>query len=190
VRGFLRLGARGEPLLLAALSLGVIGLIYIELDRPALDHSANAAMRPTKPTAPETADGLSFVMPPLVSFAEVVNRPLFSQTRRPAPKALAPGNEQSLPYTLVGVVITAHERHALIAHGTPPRLERLTEGQDLEGWTIEQILADRLVFGRDGARIEVKAKDPPSQPGPPRPAGAAIIPPPSAPFLAPPRAGE
>jgi hypothetical protein len=63
------------------------------------------------------------------------------------------------PFTLVGVVLTAKERHALLEHGQPPHLDRVAEGQEVDGWTLEAVQLDRVVLRRGDNRVEVKAKD-------------------------------
>ena len=46
----------------------------------------------------------------------------------------------------------------------------------VDGWTVEQILADRVVFGRADARIEIKAKDSSLRPVPSRRGAASVTP--------------
>ncbi|HEX7968617.1 MAG TPA: hypothetical protein VF502_10375 [Stellaceae bacterium] len=161
------------PLLLSALCAVLLGIVYVELDQPAIEAPAKAAVPPTRGTDKGQAQKPGFAMPPLRSFGDVLARPLFAETRRP-PILSVPADARSSAFTLVGIVISARERHALVEHGQPPRVERIAEGQDIDGWTVEKILPDRVMLGRADARIEVKAKDAPARPGPPRRAGAAI----------------
>jgi type II secretory pathway component PulC len=167
------------PLLLLALCLGLAGVIYVELDQPPIDAIAKAAPGPSRETMGTSRDSPGFSMPPLRGYAEVLERPLFSETRRPSvAAAVAPADPRSADFNLVGIVISAHERHALIEHGQPPRLERVSEGQDIDGWSVESIKSDRVVLARADQRFEVKAKDGPAPPVQPnqfrRPTGANV----------------
>src|SRR5205823_2728742 len=51
--------------------------------------------------------------------------------------------------------------HALIEHGQPARLERVAEGQVVDGWTIDAILPDRIVIRESEIRQEIRPKDSP-----------------------------
>lgn len=167
------------PFVLLLLCLGLAGLIYIELDQPSIDSIATAAIAPSREPAAAARDAPGFSMPPVRAYTEILERPLFSETRRPAvDNPAAPVDPRSTAFNLVGTIITAHERRALIEHGQPPHLERVSEGQDIEGWAVESIRSDRVVLTRADARLEVKVKD---EPGPPasqvpqrRPANANI----------------
>ncbi len=165
---------RRAPLLLLLICCALAGLIYVEAERPDVEPPANAAVAP--PRAPEASEASapSFSMPPLRDYAEVLERPLFSPTRRRPPPAAGAADAQSSPFVLVGVVLSAGGKHALIEHAQPRRLDRVVEGQDLDGWTVEEIRLDRVVFRRGDARIEVKPKDkaPPQK----RPPAAAAAP--------------
>ena len=150
----------GTPLLLAALSCALGGLIFFEIEAPVLEPMANAAVQagPVTPTPP--AEEQSFAMPPLSEYAEVLARPVFSESRRPSTKREVVTEEtQSLSIRLVGIVVSANARHALIEHGEPQRLERIAPGQEVEGWKVEAINADRLILQRGDSRIEIKEKD-------------------------------
>jgi hypothetical protein len=155
------------PALLLATCLGLAGVIYVELDQPSIDSMAKAAPAPPRETVAAAGDAPGFTMPPVRAYTEVVERPLFSETRRPSVDSpTAPVDPRSSAFTLVGTIISAHERRALIEHGQPPHLERLIEGQDIDGWSVETIGTDRVILTRADARLEVKVKD---EPGPPAP---------------------
>jgi hypothetical protein len=47
----------------------------------------------------------------------------------------------------------------LVEYGQPPRVARVVVGQELEGWTLDAIHLNRIIFRRGEARLEVKAKD-------------------------------
>jgi hypothetical protein len=164
------------PLLLAAGCAVLVGIVYVELDSPDIEPPAKAAVAAAQEAAKPPVQDPSFTMPPLRSFAGVLSRPLFSETRRPPLQPVAAADTRAAAFTLVGTILSAQERHALVEHGQPPRLERISEGQDVDGWTVEQILADRVVFGRADARIEIKAKDSSLRPVPSRRGAASVTP--------------
>ncbi|HKW55164.1 MAG TPA: hypothetical protein VJO12_15830 [Stellaceae bacterium] len=163
------------PLLLAAGCIALAGLIYIELDAPDIEPPAKAAVAATPEPDKRPADNPSFAMPPLRNFAGVLSRPLFSETRRPPRAPTGPADTRDANFTLVGTILTAQERHALVEHGQPPHIERVSEGQEVDGWTVEQILPNRVIFGRADTHIEIKPKDAFSpRPGPSRRAAGAV----------------
>ena len=166
------------PLLLAAACALLAGAIYVELDSPDIEPPATAAVTAAQQPEQKPAPDPSFSMPPLRNFAGVLSRPLFSETRRPPLQPAVAADTRAATFTLVGTVLLAQERHALVEHGQPAKLERISEGQDVDGWTVEQILPDRVVFGRADTRIEIKAKDSSLRPLPARRAagGTAVMP--------------
>src|SRR5579883_910011 len=76
----------GATLLMILLCLGLAGVVYDELTAPADEvqpASPSAAPPPQRP-APKAEDA-TFTLPPIETYAEVTERPLFAQTRRPPP---------------------------------------------------------------------------------------------------------
>jgi hypothetical protein len=90
-------------------------------------------------------------------YAAVVERPLFSPTRRPAVIAAedapaAPVRRDEL--VLRGVMLAPHKRVALIeVEGEEPRW--LAEGEGLDGWTLEAVHERHVVLGEAGATREL-----------------------------------
>lgn len=148
---------RRAILLLLALCIGIATVIYLEVNEAAPDLPANAPAAAARNAAKSDGGEPTFSMPPLRSYADVLLRPLFSSTRRPPRDSAAVVSSSG--FTLVGIVRSVQERHALIEHGKPPHLDRVVEEQELDGWTVESILDDRVVLRHAGARLEVKVKD-------------------------------
>jgi hypothetical protein len=168
--------------LLAVLCSGLAAVVFFELEPPLADPGAQAAARPQPKPAIAAASEPRFTMPPFRDFGEVLARPVFSETRRPpGPEAAAPG--ATAPFALAGVVLSAKERHALLEHGQPPHIDRIAEGQEVDGWILEFVQLDRVVLRRGDNRVEVKAKDRAASPPLPsrRTATAAPPAPPSRP---------
>lgn len=166
---------------LIALCLALAGSIVLEAGEPIMEPTPEATAAPMSAPHPAAAqESPRFSMPPMRQYAEVLKRPLFSETRRP-PLQAANTQATQLDLNLVGTVITASDRRALVEHGKPPRLERVVEGQEIDDWTVEAIKLDRLVLSRGDSRIEVKVKDVeapvvPITPGPPPRRARAAVP--------------
>lgn len=128
---------RLDHLLGAALTLFAVLAVS-----PWLVPDAGSAPRAEKPApqAPQLA-----ALPPQAAFSAIVDRPLFSPTRRPVPGS-ASGNAAGIEarYRLLGLVVSESVRRAWLADGT--RHFELGEGDKLDGWTVARIEQDRLVL--------------------------------------------
>ena len=149
----------GAALLLFLACLGLSGIIAAEISTPSLalpDPAAEPSATRAKNVA---ADGpVPFSLPPLQTFASVNERPLFSQSRRPAPQSddtLGPWSS----LVLAGIIISPESREALILHGKPPTVVHVQEGQDIDGWLVTSILPDRVVFRGGTTEHELKLID-------------------------------
>jgi hypothetical protein len=157
------IGLRGHrrraPLVLGGVALGLCALIYGESRQftGVLPVAVVASSSTRKAEAVATPS--RFTLPPLSGYAEVTARPLFSETRRPPLEAASLGDAQSATFVLIGIVISATERYALIEHGRPLHLDRAREGQELDGWTVMSVLPDRVLFQRGDRNLELKARD-------------------------------
>jgi general secretion pathway protein N len=160
-----RKGAGGRvQIVLGFICVALAGVIYAELDPAASEPTANAApSRPAAGQSTQTIAAPSFAMPPLRNYVEVTSRPLFSQTRRPPPEAPRSPPAQASSFTLVGIVLSERGRHAIIEHGQPPRLDRVSEGQELDGWFIETIAASKVTIRYRNTSEEIKPKDKPAR---------------------------
>ena len=132
----------------------VLGLVLTyEFAVPSKPVQADAASTdlPWKPPAVES----DFTLPPLSQFQEVITRPLFLKTRRPAPSASTGAATQSTAdtplskYAVSGVVITPEQRFALIRGISDNTLQRVTDGQEFNGWTVKAIEHEGIVFTRE-----------------------------------------
>jgi hypothetical protein len=82
-------------------------------------------------------------LPPLASYAAIVERPLFSPSRRPPPGAPATqGPSIESRYRLVGIVATGPRKKAFVAEGAQRR--EIAQGDMLDGWTVSEIGQDRV----------------------------------------------
>lgn len=137
---------RSAAFALVALCIGLAAAIYSEVSAPpeaapGSSPPAAANARQAKADAPTPP-----AMPPLQRFSAVIERPLFSPSRRPPLQASDDSEGAWSSFALAGIVITPDSREALVRHGQPPTIAHLREGQDLEGWVVRSILPDRVVF--------------------------------------------
>lgn len=146
-------------LFLLCLFLGVFVYLQASNDRAGPPMIETAAIGPAKIPALPAAQ--AFQMPPIEDFGETLDRPLFSKIRRPPPpKPDAPADEpkkkQKVKVRLAGVVISPKERVALVQESRAREITRLRVGQEIEGWVLESILADRIILRFGELREEVK----------------------------------
>jgi len=124
----------------------------------------------TKPTKPPqaSAPGPDHIAPTVTpSYAAIAEHPLFYPSRmpwvpppppRPEPVSTAPSPLTN--YALVGVIVSGHTRSALIRPPGANKTITLGEGQELDGWTLQQITRDRLYFAAGGVSYEMDFRKP------------------------------
>ena len=137
---------------------------------PSTQAAAPAAAPLADPVAP--AAPASFVAPDRGSLAVIVERPVFSESRRPS--ASDEGPAPALDFTLVGVVISDRERSAIVQSPHGGAVQRLAEGDEVGGWIVVDIAPDHIVVRHDTTEAEMPLDY--STPAPPvpraRPTGA------------------
>ncbi|HYN39884.1 MAG TPA: hypothetical protein VES39_11600 [Rhodospirillales bacterium] len=96
-----------------------------------------------------------FELSPSADYVEIVERPLFNPTRKPAPPDEAkPGSGAGAEETaatqiaLNGIVLVGNRRVALLRFDNDPKVMHVAEGQQAGGWRIEKITADRVTLRR------------------------------------------
>ena len=138
-------------LLACAVMVAAIAAEWALLRRnPALPAASQVTPTPAAAQAPVIA------IPPAAIFAEITQRPLFSQARRPEPADRGrPGPPPARPsLALLGVVMTGNSHYALIRHGNPPKLEQLAEGQSIDGWQLQTIANDHVTLTSGNASAD------------------------------------
>ncbi len=157
-------GGRRPSNLLIGLCLILGGVIYLELSFvPSPPAASRIALGPPEPAVLPVADP-GFTMKPLGDFSEIARRPLFIPSRRPLPpdtEAPRPGPRKAERhrFTLKGVVIVADERMAVLQRRRGRTALRVVEGQQIDGWLVEAILADRVVLRQGETTEEVVLRD-------------------------------
>ena len=145
-------------LFLVLSGIGLAWVIYQQLEasappnRPAVETAAGLGV-PELPPLPE------FSMAPLITFSAVLDRPVFSRSRRPPAVDVAvdsPKVSNVLDLTLKGVIYSEGERIALFAPKGSKDVLRLVEGSSYQGWELFVVEPSRVRFRR-GDREEALA---------------------------------
>lgn len=114
----------------------------------------------------------------LEDFQEMLSRPLFSNTRRPALFNQESGvslDEQQLrdSWRLVGIVLRGERQLALFRQRQGEARQELEVGMPLEGdWVLEHIAADHVLLLRNQITVQLLLREPPA-PGVQEPDAAA-----------------
>ncbi len=133
------------PPLLLVVCGALSWLIYREfMLEPSTEASAKGltAVPTTLPALPPEPQ---FSMLPIEDFQAILERPIFSPSRRP-PSVELPATTGDVAFVLKGILIDEDERTALFRSKRSDKLVRLGEGDKIEGWTLVRIEADQVVL--------------------------------------------
>jgi len=149
--------ARTAGLLLLGAVVAALGLAnwWVLTLEPGASSSASAA--PSGLTATVSSAARPLDERPLSEFAEIVSRPLFTATRRPhvpaeptpvrAEPAAAEPRRPPPNVRLIGVVIDAGKKRALLRTPEQPRGRWVEEGETIDGWQVRSVQADAAILG-------------------------------------------
>ncbi len=140
-------------------------LVYAGDQSGTLAVPASAPLRAAT-AAPEVPPTGFAPLPGLDDLAEVVERPLFSQSRRPAPPEAqadvpAAKDGQQFAYGLSGIVITSGREMALLSHARTREIRQVRLGGIVDGWKVTAISADQVTLSRGGETQALKLIDRP-----------------------------
>jgi len=142
------------PALAAGAGLLMACVIYAEIRaRPVIEDGTSAPMAQTR-TRPSLSAGRA-AMPAKTRYAAIVERPVFSPTRRPPSEAAIEATAPTLDFSLFGVVNSAGEQSALIKPSAGGEPVRVKEGDDFSGWTVARIASDRILVRHDAMEREL-----------------------------------
>ena len=116
----------------------------------------------------------SLQIPPVVAYREVTERPLFSDSRRPPPQDKAAANSAVRATQLVGkwkvtgIVVAGDSSFAHVEGIRDRKTVRLQLGAPLDGWQLEEIHPDHLVFNSADTTATLLLHDEDNPPSPPR----------------------
>ena len=115
---------------------------------------APLAARP--PAAPAAAPP---ALRPLADYAAIVERPLFSPSRRPTPGVAAAAPATGHRFRLIGIVGTGAMRKAFVADGG--RRAEIVAGDTLDGgWTVKEIAPDRVLLSSPAGEAVLRLTQP------------------------------
>ncbi len=134
---------------LTALLAVVVGieLLLGSRDEPLETGKAGGGEMPVK------AVNMSIESPPVDRYSEFVERPLFSSTRRPfQPSDKTPldpsgaATASNFDLELSGITLSGTQKLALIKTKRDNAQHRVGRGEEFRGWTLEEVLADKVVM--------------------------------------------
>lgn len=155
--------------------IALCGVIVIEA-RSGVSSTAHMRSPLDQGVDSAAASPVRMTLPPLAALSETVERPLFTETRRPpdeepdgAPVSASPvPARSSMSFSVSAIVITDSERAVLLVHPQSGELTRLNEGETVAGWRLDKVESDRAVFSKDGESREAVLRTfgppPPSRP--------------------------
>ena len=129
-------------------------LHVIAATQEALPDSSQAS-DDSPPAVQTLPNALSVSLPAtaLQAYREILERPLFIRGREPPAKPQAAAvSEQATPlrYLLEGVALSRDKRVALLRDPGSREQVSLEEGDEWQGWRVEQVLPDRVILSGDG----------------------------------------
>ena len=114
-------------------------------------------------TAPVAASAVpaTLQIPPVVTYREVVERPLFADSRRPPQQ-----NDETVEsvravqlahkWKLTGIVVAGENSFVHVEGIRDHKTVRLQAGMPLDGWQLEQIESDHIVFISAGESVTLQ----------------------------------
>lgn len=108
--------------------------------------------------------------PPVEVYQPIADRPLFFNQRRPpppyVPSAMNPVKPQR-PIRKVGrprmqlsaIIIVGTQKYALVKGGLKKGSRRVRVGQEIDGWKVSKIDADKLVLSNSGETVELMLRN-------------------------------
>ncbi len=111
------------------------------------------------PPSPASAGAVPPAIPPAraaESFTDMIERPLFTASRRPAPAAAEPDAGDLLlgRYRLSGVVVTPTRRIVLLREADSGKTLRVAQGESVGGWLVADVTRARIVLeSKDDRRV-------------------------------------
>ena len=160
-----------RALMIACVALGAV--LYAELEEGLFAPPSSLAVSPPARPLEDRAIPADFDFPSYESFHEVVERPLFSPTRRP-PAKVTPAQSKPKPtpkpkpqtarierglFSVLGIVISDDERVSLVRLKKSGETVRMAVGDVVEGWRVESIDRDCVTFRAGEVRDRVELPD-------------------------------
>ncbi len=153
------------PVTLLCACIGLVWVVYQEIGAISRPHAIAGSNDAPPQSVPPLPAAPGFALAPIERFVAVVERPIFSPTRRPAdptatppptPEPAAPAEELAL--VLQAVIGSADGRTAILSEAAGGGTVTLRKGGQYKGWTLAHVLAERVIFrqGEIERQIELK----------------------------------
>jgi hypothetical protein len=143
---------------------GVIWILGEKTYREYRETQAELVVGRTSPAGPAESlpppEELTVTLPTLEELTATVERPMFSQSRRPFEAAIdaAPVVNSDLDVDLVGIVIWQGQRIALVRSSADPQIIRVEVGGNVAGWVAVGIEPESVRFRNGETEREVRLK--------------------------------
>ncbi len=137
-------------------------IVYVEIAHGPFNRSSVSLTPPGGDIALAEPSRAAASLPPLENFSEIVDRPLFIPSRRPIQAddgAVAGSGVTRNQFILVGVVIAAEERMAVMQRRAARDILRVVEGQQIDGWTVESITPEGVRLRHDDLIEEITLRE-------------------------------
>ena len=138
------------------------GILVMEWRHPPRLQTSIAVDTPPAVTVPPLQP---FEPLPLTHYAEIVERPVFIDTRRPEEDELTAPTappEPDQPLDLIGVLLVPGAATALLRPTEPnAKVLRVAQGEMVEGWRLQSVSANRVVLQKNGEIRELVLIRPP-----------------------------
>jgi hypothetical protein len=172
---------------LLRLSALLAGILAFEITYgPLMPEDPQASSGGTKKPV-ESSNDTPLQNPAISTFAEIVERPLFTQSRRPAPKKdtkVAEAAAKPETFELIGVIISPAGHMALLRTLATSEIVRAVEGQTVGGWEVRTINPTEIILQQGDDSQALKINDATAPPAAKNPAA------PNAPTVSPPATGS
>jgi general secretion pathway protein N len=151
-----RLQRRRLTMALLAVNTALAAAIFLQLRDTVDDGRAQAAAPAAPPVQPADSSGGPAEAPSRIDrlslVHDVVARPVFSPTRHPDP-VVDGTSRPGAALRLTGVILSGSRRLALVHMANEAQPRRVVEGQQIGGYLVDEIRADRIrLRGTDGSR--------------------------------------
>ncbi len=159
--------------LLATASAALALRIRDDLQRPPESLAVAGPDAAASGQAIDTPEMPKYDPPPIERFAAALDRPLFSQDRRPPedePAGTGVVEDRALSATLQGILFATSGSVALLTAVGESSPVRVSEGEVFLGWRLLEIHPDNVVFERDEETVTLELIYK-AQPAPAPPAG-------------------
>ncbi len=157
---------------LVSLCVMLVITLWLQLNPSASNDEDNSVMDVSANSKNNEVDNKKFVFPKITAFDEVIQRPLFNETRlpfvAPEPEHLVakPESKRNRPakkqeeLSLSAVVMTPEIQIAILQSGRNKTLQRVVLGEMIDGWSLDEVTPHsvQLKRGEEIKRLELEIK--------------------------------